>query len=107
MTTVCAALFDIFTTFGFPKIVQSDNGTEFVNSAIRQLFDRGKIEHRLVASYHRETNHGYEYLVRWKNYSPEHDSWEPATNFDDEATIIQYWRRRQSLSTRTPSAGRE
>ena len=302
MTTVCAALFDIFTTFGFPKIVQSDNGTEFVNSAIRQLFDSGKVDHRLVTPYHprangvaertvqtavstikkmldgaqhdwdltvpfvqyaintkvaaihnstpfavlfgrsanqfadfsaatdspatdadvqarvqfmqealfpgiadlarstqnakkssfdakhqlvdfpigahvvvrnigrrkkldprfegpfevvgkegnayslqdnsgallphrfppsalklissdpvylsesyevdaiinhREINHAYEYLVRWKNYSPEHDSWEPATNFDDEATIIQYWRRRQSLSTRTPSAGRE
>ena len=43
---------------------------------------------------HRFTDRGYEYLARWKGYSNEHDSWEPATNFDDEATIVRYWNRR-------------
>jgi transposase InsO family protein len=60
---------------------------------------------------HRETTHGYEYLVRWKNYSKDHDSWEPSASFDDEVTITNYWNRRQEAPTATltdmSSAGRE
>jgi hypothetical protein len=46
---------------------------------------------------HRLTDSGYEYLVHWKGYSKEEDSWEPAANFDDEATITSYWKRRADL----------
>jgi Chromo (CHRromatin Organisation MOdifier) domain len=46
----------VFTTLGFPKIVQSDNGTEFVNRVLKHLFDRAKIDHRLVAPYHPRAN---------------------------------------------------
>jgi hypothetical protein len=60
---------------------------------------------------HRPAAHGYEYLVRWKNFSKEHDSWEPAANFDDEATIANYWSRRKEsaavASTDAPPAGGE
>ena len=55
---------------------------------------------------HRSTEHGYEYLVRWKHYSKDHDSWEPAANFDDEDTIVKYWKRRDVSATGKPSAGR-
>ena len=34
---VAAFLFDIFTTFGPPLILQSDNGKEFVSSVIIEL----------------------------------------------------------------------
>jgi Chromo (CHRromatin Organisation MOdifier) domain len=55
---------------------------------------------------HRATTDGkYDYLVRWKNHSEEHDSWEPASNFDDEATIINYWNRRGPHSSQTPTTG--
>lgn len=34
---VAAFLFDIFTTFGLPLILQADNGREFVSSIITEL----------------------------------------------------------------------
>ena len=43
---------------------------------------------------HRFTNH---------SHSKEHDSWEPAANFDDEATIARYWNRRGKTHRTSPS----
>ena len=54
--TVGAALFEVFTTLGFPKVVQSDNGTEFVNAALKHLFTQAKVDHRLVTPYHPRAN---------------------------------------------------
>ena len=45
---------------------------------------------------HRFTNH---------SHSKEHDSWEPAANFDDEATIARYWNRRGKTTTPHLSSG--
>jgi hypothetical protein len=56
MTTVARALFSIFTTIGFPKIIQSDNGTEFVNSTIKELTKLAHIDHRLISAYHPQAN---------------------------------------------------
>ena len=40
---ISPTLFELFRLmFGFPNIVQSDNGTEFVNTALRQLFASAK-----------------------------------------------------------------
>jgi transposase InsO family protein len=54
--TIATTLFDVCATFGFPKIVQSDNGSEFVNSVVKQLFDGAKIDHRLTTPYHPRAN---------------------------------------------------
>jgi transposase InsO family protein len=48
---VAQTLFQIWTTFGFPTIVQSDNGGEFVNSILKELTTTLSIHHRLTSPY--------------------------------------------------------
>jgi hypothetical protein len=47
-----------------------------------------------------------EYLVRWKGYSPEHDSWIPFKNFI-ETTMIEKYRRRRGIEESDGLSGRE
>jgi hypothetical protein len=42
---------------------------------------------------HRGEPGNREYLVRWKNYGKDDDSWIPPENFTDPEVINQYWRR--------------
>lgn len=37
--------------FGFPRIIQSDNGTEFVNSVVKEVITMAGIDHRLIAAW--------------------------------------------------------
>jgi hypothetical protein len=41
---------------------------------------------------HRGTPKNREYLVRWKGYSNQHDSWEPVDNFNEKRCIVEYWK---------------
>ena len=56
MVTIGSTLFEVCTTFGFPKTIQSDNGTEFVNKVLKHLFTEANIDHRLVTPYHPRAN---------------------------------------------------
>ena len=42
---------------------------------------------------HRGNSDSYEYLIHWKGYSTEEDSWEPASSFKDHKVIENYWRK--------------
>jgi transposase InsO family protein len=53
---IAKALLKIFCDVGFPKILQSDNGSEFVNSLLKEIITISKIDHRLIAEYHARAN---------------------------------------------------
>jgi hypothetical protein len=53
---VAKALWDIFTLMGFPKIIQSDNGTEFRNQILAAWSKFGLFEHRMGTPYHPRAN---------------------------------------------------
>jgi transposase InsO family protein len=62
--TVANELLNIFFNFGFPKIIQSDNGKEFVNSIIKEITTVAKIDHRLITPYHPRANGAAERTVK-------------------------------------------
>ena len=54
--TVAKAFYDVGTLLGFPKIIQSDNGKEFVNKILKTIAKVQGVDHRLIASYHPQAN---------------------------------------------------
>ena len=45
------SLFDIFCTIGFPRVLQSDNGTEFANEVLAKMNELMGVPHRFIAQY--------------------------------------------------------
>ena len=48
---VAQELWKLFAMFGLPEIIQSDNGSEFVNSVVRSLLKLINVDHRLITAY--------------------------------------------------------
>lgn len=55
-SSVASALFTLFCDIGFPRILQSDNGTEFKNDLLLRLAEKMGIERRFVTPYHPRGN---------------------------------------------------
>jgi hypothetical protein len=53
---VATCLFHIFCDFGFPKILQSDNGGEFSNQVIKEICKYSGISQRLISPYNPRAN---------------------------------------------------
>jgi hypothetical protein len=49
--TIARKFWKVCCVFGLPKIIQSDNGPEFVNDIIRALVKLTGIDHRLISPY--------------------------------------------------------
>ena len=54
----------IICELGFPKIVQSDNGPEFVNEIMLRVKNRAGFDHRFISSYHPRANGAAESHVK-------------------------------------------
>src|SRR5690348_5638690 len=52
LETVAKALWMIFCEYGTPRVLQSDQGTEFVNQALEAMKIIYGIDHRLSTAYH-------------------------------------------------------
>ena len=63
-TMIAQYLFQVFCDFGFPKIIQSDNGTEFVNKIIKAIVETATIDHWLITPYHPWANGLAEHYVQ-------------------------------------------
>lgn len=61
---VAKALISCFTIAGFPRVLQSDHGTEFANAVIRALLRLMEVEHRMATPYHPRANGLAERSVR-------------------------------------------
>ena len=56
MKDMVRCLWNIFCFVGFPRIIQSDNGTEFSNQLVNELTNLIGIDHRFVAAYNPRAN---------------------------------------------------
>jgi transposase InsO family protein len=53
---VAEQLYQLFCDFGFPKILQSDNGPEFIADIFKELSKIAKIDQRFISAYHHRAN---------------------------------------------------
>ena len=60
--SVVRALIKFFSTFGLPKIVQTDQGTNFLSGIFEQVLTSLSISHRISSAYHPESQGA---LERW------------------------------------------
>jgi RNase H-like domain found in reverse transcriptase/Integrase core domain/Integrase zinc binding domain len=49
---VAQTLLSIICEYGPPKIIQSDQGTEFLNKVVKALLNTYGIDHRIISAYH-------------------------------------------------------
>jgi transposase InsO family protein len=61
---VAISLYRIFTDFGIPKILQSDNGSEFKNSVIAKMKELFGFKHRFATAYYPQSNGSAEAMVK-------------------------------------------
>ena len=60
---VARAVWEIFSVIGVPKILQSDNGSEFANQVMNALTHMMGIEHRFISEYHPQADGKVERVV--------------------------------------------
>jgi transposase InsO family protein len=64
MYAVAHELFKLFIDIGFPRILQSDNGSEFVNRVMKAMIRECAMQHRTITPYHPRANGVSERFVR-------------------------------------------
>ena len=49
---VAITLWNLFNDFGFPRVIQSDQGTEFVNTVISEMCRTAHVDQRIITRWH-------------------------------------------------------
>jgi transposase InsO family protein len=89
--SIAKELFSVFCIMGLPKIMQSDNGTEFVNKIIMAMTSTCHVDHRLISAYHPRANGAVERFVQtssqtiYKRMEARKDHWD---KFIDETQLF-------------------
>jgi transposase InsO family protein len=55
-TTICFLFAQIITRFGCPRILMSDQGTNFINSTIKDMNEEFEVYHQKSTPYHPQAN---------------------------------------------------
>jgi hypothetical protein len=63
-TTVAEALRSLLLTFGIPRVIQSDCGSEIVNLNVKEVMNLAGTEHRPVTAYDPQANGAAERVIR-------------------------------------------
>ena len=90
MHTVAQALLGIFCDIGFPKIMQSDNGTEFMNQVVIALKAASKIEERIIAPYNHRSNGTVERVIQTTSQMLYKHLAGLVTQWDDHLSTVQF-----------------
>jgi transposase InsO family protein len=87
---VSKALIKLFTTFGLPKVVYSDQGTNFLSKLFMQVLKSLSITHRVASAYHPESQGA---LERWhqtlKSMLCKY-FWESEKDWDDGVPLVMF-----------------
>jgi transposase InsO family protein len=89
--TVAAALKSLFTTFGKPLYIQSDNGSEFVNLDFQQLMAAVGVEHRRVLPCYPQANGAAERAIRSIKESLNATIRGDTASWPQHLSSVQYW----------------
>ena len=98
MYTIAQVLLRLFCDIGFPKILGSDNGTEFLNSVMEAVIKISGIDHRFIAPYHHRANGIVERAIRtvsmaiYKRLEGLMDEWDtllPSTQYLGNTKIVE------------------
>jgi hypothetical protein len=82
-------------------VFDSDGSLEWEVEAILDHKERlvSKVRSRAHAQASAATKQITHYLVRWRGWTAEHDTWEPAHHLANAPEIVAAYRRERSLDT--------
>jgi transposase InsO family protein len=103
MESIARLMWGIFCEYGTPRILQSDNGTEFANQVMKSLTVIYGIDHRLSTSYHPNTNGLVERQNKEVSRSLKKYVEGTYASWDDWIPLVQVGLN-ESINTRTGSA---
>ena len=89
--SVAQALFRLFCDIGFPKVIQSDNGTEFINEVLSALKKLSRIDERVIAPYHHRAQGIAEKAIHTTSQSIYKSLCGLTSRWDDYAPSVQYF----------------